>query len=103
MWNINPKLLCDKHLLGEHFEMHLFAGNIRKGRSIKGYIINGLVEVHNINNRHKVLADELLRRGFKHKIPLKIIKSRGGSVDIKRSINDLVKRCSECRKRINSK
>ena len=22
MWMVNPKMLCDQHLLGEHFELH---------------------------------------------------------------------------------
>ena len=34
MWNVDPKLMCNKHLLGEHVEMHMFFGTIQKGISM---------------------------------------------------------------------
>jgi hypothetical protein len=43
MWGINPKKLCNQHLLGEHLEMHMFVGCIKKGISLKGYYENKLV------------------------------------------------------------
>ena len=30
MWMINPKLMCDQHLLGEHGELHKFIPSFRK-------------------------------------------------------------------------
>ena len=30
MWLVPPQLMCDQHLLGEHLEMHMFIGTIRK-------------------------------------------------------------------------
>lgn len=101
MWNVDPKLLCRKHLLGEHLETHYFIGTIRKGKSIKGYITNGLVEVHNILRRHDELAEEMKRRGYKHKSPARECNLwECGCVDSEHNIVELHRRCSECRKRI---
>lgn len=99
MWKVNPRMMCRQHLLGEHLELHMFANNIKLGKRIQGYIDNGLVEVHNIVKRHERLVKEMKRRGFKHKSPISRPKLwKEGSVDVKRSVNDLKKRCKECRK-----
>ena len=79
--------------------MHMFANSIRLKKPIKGYIDNGLVEVHNLIKRHDELAWEMKRRGFKHRSPLGKIKLwKEGKVDVSRSIKDLKKRCKNCRK-----
>lgn len=46
-WNVNPKLLCRNHLLGEHYETHKTAGCIIKNKSLKGYIEKNFLEIHN--------------------------------------------------------
>lgn len=101
MWKVDPKLLCNKHLLGEHVEMHMFVGTIRRGKSIKGFVETGLVEVHSIKERHAELGAEMVRRGFTHKSPLPDYRShRSGRVDVKANIVELSRRCPQCRKRI---
>jgi len=104
MWGVNPELLCDKHLLGEHVEMHMFAGTIRKGISTKGYEETGLVVLSKIRSRHNAIAREMKRRGMNHKSPIdNIVNGRkGGWIDIERNLQDLKRRCRECRKRIES-
>ena len=52
MWMIDPTMLCMKHLLGEHVELHMFVGTINKNKKLDGYRKNGLVEIHNIQSRH---------------------------------------------------
>ena len=97
MWNINPVILCRKHLLGEHLEMHMFVGSIKKERNIKGYIKNGLVEIHNIINRHDILVMEMNRRNMNHKSPIEIIELwNEGYVNIKENEKILFDRCHEC-------
>lgn len=97
MWNIDPSKMCIRHLLGEHVEMHMFVGTINKDKSIKGYIDKGLVEVHNISNRHNELAFELLKRQAIHKSPLPQFKSyKAGYVDIKKNLRELSRRCVNC-------
>jgi len=101
MWKVRPKFLCNKHLLGEHVEMHMFAGVLRKKMKISGYISKGLVEVYNIRKRHDALASEMLRRGMHHQSPLQQVRLyRSGRVDVKNSMRVLAKRCGECRKRM---
>ena len=100
---IDPKFLCRKHLLGEHLECHMLNGCLTKGKSLKGFIENGLIEIRSLYKRHNFLAKEMERRGYNHRTP--IIPSEKwaeikGTVDRKKSINDLTERCYECRKRI---
>lgn len=99
MWCVNPRILCRNHLLGEHLEMHMFAGCILKGKSIKGYIEKGLLEVHKIKTRHDELVSEMLKRGFNHKSPMpKISLWREGFVDINKNLKELSKRCNKCKR-----
>ncbi len=98
MWKVDPTRMCDRHLLGEHNEMHMFVGCILKGKSIAGYISGGLVEVHCIRERHEELAREMLRRGFRHMSPLpEFTKSLAGSVDVEKNTIELRERCQRCR------
>lgn len=97
MWNVDPKRLCNRHLCGEHVEMHMFAGTLMKGKSIQGYVNKGLVESQRIKERHNELAVEMVRRGMNHKSPLNFYTTlQVGSVDVKESLIELTKRCSAC-------
>jgi len=102
MWGVNPALLCDKHLLGEHVEMHMFAGSVRKGISTKGYEQKGLVVLSRIRLRHDALAKEMKRRGMNHRSPMDLIVDgrKGGWLDEKKNLKELKRRCGECRKLI---
>ena len=102
MWKVDPKLMCRQHLLGEHVEMHMFAGCMLKEKSIAGYVCDGLVEIHNLCARHDALAEEMQRRGYRHKSPFQIPEAlmRRGAVDVEANLKELSRRCPECRKRI---
>jgi hypothetical protein len=107
MWGIEPKKLCNQHLLGEHVEMHMFLGCIKKGISLKGYYNNKLVCTNLIKKRHDDLAIEMISRGMKHHSP--IIEEidffrdfKYGEIDLEASINELMIRCSKCRDRLAS-
>lgn len=100
MWMVDPKKLCDRHLLGEHVETHMFVGHIKKRKSLRGYLEKGLVEIHNIYWRHKDLAKEMERRGFKHNSPLDFsYPYEEGRVNVKENVKELCNRCERCRKR----
>lgn len=100
MWNVAPELMCQKHLCGEHVEMHMLAGTIRKGVSIRGYIEGGLVETQHISARHEELAREMQRRGYRHQSPLPaFIVPAAGKVDSSANLRELARRCPECSKR----
>ena len=103
MWGVNPKLLCQKHLLGEHVEMHMFVGTILAGKSLDGYIKKGLVIPKKINERHDELAQEMILRGMNHQSPLDQISIKAnGMIAIEKNKKELIKRCSECRNRIKN-
>jgi hypothetical protein len=104
MWGVDPKILCNKHLLGEHVEMHMFAGCIKKGISLEGYFKNKLVCVNLLKKRHDDLAHEMVSRGIKHNTPMSEIdfsKLKYGEIDVKKNINELISRCPKCKERFD--
>lgn len=99
MWKVEPYLLCRKHLLGEHVECHMILGSYLKGKSLRGYV--RLIELHNVISRHNLLAEEMKHRGYNHKSPMldRHLPSFG-TIHYMEGLNELKKRCRECRKRI---
>jgi hypothetical protein len=105
MWCVNPSILCNQHLLGEHVELHMLIGSISKGRSINGFLINGLVDPSRIKFRHEELATEMLKRGMNHKSPLELVPNYhyiSNPININASLKELEHRCPNCAKRIYS-
>jgi hypothetical protein len=99
---VNPRVMCRQHLLGEHAEIHMFIGTISRGKSVKGYLEKGLLEVHNLYSRHEELVEEMKRRGYNHHSEVeKKWKSteKTGSIDRKKSVDELINRCSNCKRR----
>jgi hypothetical protein len=70
MWNVNPRFLCRAHLLGEHRELHMLAGALRKGVRLQPLVAQGLVEPYAVQARHDLLVAEMEARGFRHRSPL---------------------------------
>lgn len=102
MWGVDPRVLCQKHLLGEHVELHMFVGTIRKGVSLGGYLTKGLLEPHLLEARHRELVAEMESRGIAHRSPLQTYPAQApaGKVDRIANLDELQARCPECRKRI---
>lgn len=99
MWGVDPKFLCRNHLLGEHVEMHMFAGTIRKGISIQGYIDKKLVNPRLIKVRHDILVEEMKSRGYNHNSDLNlddIDDQLFCPLDLENNEKDLKARCSLC-------
>lgn len=99
MWGVNPKYMCNQHLLGEHVEMHMFIGTIRRGKNIDGYIKNKLVNPCLIKERHNELVKEMIKRGMNHKSPMndyEIIFCLNVPIDVKANEQELKKRCKNC-------
>lgn len=107
MWMIHPAQLCNKHLLGEHGELHKFHHNFVKQHRINGRISPVVqIEPASMQFRHDELAVEMLRRGMNHKSPYSMpdLSYLGEKafvkVDPKVSLADLSNRCSKCAERI---
>ena len=105
MWDVDPILMCNQHLRGEHVEMHMFVGTLNKNISIQGYIDKGLLDPLKINKRHDILVDEMLERGGNHKSPLPTYTldrkwEQLSKIDKNYNIWDLCNRCPYCCYRI---
>jgi hypothetical protein len=103
MWMVDPKIMCRKHLLGEHAELHMFVGTIQKGVSLDGYVNRGLVDTSKIKLRHEILVLEMVVRGYRHNSPLIYTDALGvGKVDAANSAAELHRRCPDCAERQNA-
>ena len=107
MWMIDPSILCRKHLLGEHGEIHKHKHNFEKHHSIKGRIYPiVLIEPESMSKRHDELALEMLSRGYNHQSPyeqpdLSHLSGdmRYATADLSYNILDLINRCPDCKER----
>lgn len=100
MWMVDPRIMCRKHLMGEHVELHMLVGSLNKQKSVAGFVAKGLIETASIHNRHKTLVAEMERRGYNHKSPLpSFAPVELGNVDTDKSLQDLTSRCETCRGR----
>lgn len=103
----DPATMCDKHLVAEHHECHVFEGRIRKGMTLDGYITSNLLEPASVRQRHDDLVAEMLRRGFNHKSPMLNVEGLMDlparcltfKIDREAAAAELHSRCPECRKR----
>jgi len=118
---VKPKYMCGAHLRGEHAEIHMFIGALKKQKRMDGFIEEDCLEIISIIGRHKKLAAELNRRsksGNSHKswnLPrtwnqlYKIVKYLPfkyliHTINRKRSQQMLFDRCPDCKARFeNSK
>jgi len=83
VWDVSPKKLCRKHLLGEHRELHALWIILTEGR--KGYskhpeTLRWVGKLAALYRRHEDLVREMERRGYNHKSPLDKNKATGSSV-----------------------
>lgn len=111
MWMLKPTLLCRKHLLGEHNELHMLAGSICKRKSLDGFIRKKLLEPRNLAWRHSMLAEEMRARGYRHASPLQEYEEalslypeyvRTATVDMCAAVADLSARCPDCADRVGT-
>lgn len=103
MWMINPKLLCNQHLLGEHGEIHKFRHNFEKQHNMSKRILLKQIEPAMMESRHNELAEEMLKRGMNHKSPyimpdISYIDKELllMTVNIEENKKDLISRCKKC-------
>jgi hypothetical protein len=71
IWDIEPKYLCRKHLLGEHRELHglwniLTIHDGKGGYSHHPETIRWIGKTSALFNRHEMLVKEFHYRGYKH-------------------------------------
>jgi len=107
MWMVDPRIMCQQHLVGQHHELHMIAGCLAKGRSLRGYMQKGLIEPTNLIKRHNTLVEEMISRKYNHKTPLNFETPKSeisvdellAHVDKEESLRELLSRCPKCTKR----
>ena len=63
MWMISPGLLCNKHLIGEHGDIHKHRHNFVKKHSISGRLSPIVqIEPSSMEKRHDELTLEMEKR-----------------------------------------
>ena len=83
IWDIEPALLCRKHLLGEHRELHAVRSILTQDR--KGYArhpetLRWHGRLAALYTRHESLVAEITRRGYRHATPLDASLAQGYAV-----------------------
>ena len=107
MWMLPPEILCKKHLLGEHGEIHKHKHNFEKRHKIDKRIYPIVqIEPESMASRHDALAQEMIARGYNHQSPYSMpdISSLGNKAKVKANLDynmaDLANRCPEGAKRM---
>jgi len=73
VWDLDPRLLCGRHLLAEHGEIHAVWSVVTENR--KGYSNHPETKrwrgrLKALYLRHEKTAKEMEKRGFRHRSPL---------------------------------
>lgn len=73
IWDLEPVELCDRHLLGEHRELHAIWTILTTGK--RGYANHPETKrwagrLAALYARHEAQAEEMRRRGFRHQSPI---------------------------------
>lgn len=69
IWDLPPKILCRKHLLGEHRELHAMWTVItenKKGYSRHPETLRWVGKLKALYKRHQELVKEMKSRGYRH-------------------------------------
>lgn len=99
MWLVDPAGMCRKHLLGEHVELHMLVGHLKRGKSIQGFVDGGLLDTSKLISRHHEIEVEMAIRGYKHKSSLDYVHDDPkGSVDVEANVHELLRRCDDCKR-----
>jgi hypothetical protein len=85
VWDIETRMLCNSHLLGEHREIHaiwtILTEN-KKGYSHHPETLRWKGKLLALYNRHEVVACEMTNRGFNHKSNLKKELATGSNIQL---------------------
>lgn len=85
IWDIEPKELCRKHLLGEHRELHGLWNILTKHGGVGGYArhpetLRWVGKSKALYTRREALITEFGARGYKHHTPLDKSLAKGKTV-----------------------
>jgi len=100
MWMVEPRLMCDKHLVKEHGDIHTIVWHIRARHAL-----TGKVEPISIRSRHTQLEEEMsLRKPNTKATPLKrftlVRKYKMLIVSASASLVELASSCKDCESKV---
>ena len=84
VWDVEPKLLCRQHLLGEHRELHGLWNILTTHKGVGGYSHHPETrrwtgKLAALHARHEALVEEMTRRGYNHASLLDVGLAEGTS------------------------
>jgi hypothetical protein len=106
---IEPHLMCQQHLLGEHGEIHKHRHNFVKGHRIDGRIEGNAVEPMSMQSRHDELEAEIVKRAIaagreppcspfeQPDLSAYPPEQRNYKIDVEAARAMLLERCEDCR------
>ncbi len=106
IWDIEPEKLCRQHLLGEHRELHAtwsILTNNKKGYREHPEVKRWVGKLKALYNRHELLVEDMLKRGYDHRSPLDVELAVGKEVQdqyvdtIPQQVKILKKKGCDCR------
>jgi len=118
MWiGVDPRDMCDQHLLGEHSEIHQELGHLNAGNFgvVKGHVKRSQFFLSMVGDRHRRVVREMESRGMNHDSPLpdyelleevmrfeRVVKRLVPfSVQLVANVFGLRERCGDCRERMD--
>lgn len=104
VWDVPVEMLCDKHLLGQHLEIHTMHSvivNNKRGYANHPETVRWRNNTEELRLVHDQTVQEMLRRGMKHKSPIDgpraLKRSSYGLVDpINRQIHEIYRKGCQC-------
>ena len=84
IWDIDPRLLCRPHLLGEHRELHGLWNILTRHGGVGGYSAHPETQrwrgkLAALHARHEALVEEMTHRGYQHASELDVDLAEGTS------------------------
>lgn len=98
MWMCEPAILCRQHLLGEHNEIHKHRHIFERGYKLSGRA--GQIEPTAMKTRHDELAEEMIKREYKHNSPYEMPELSAEAMQMKvdkaKALTLLLNKCDKC-------
>lgn len=109
VWDLPVAQLCNKHLVAEHFELHVLWNVLTRG--LRGWAHHPETRrwqgrLKALYRRHEAEAREMLARGLRHASPLDPALATGQARQtehldsLEQQAEILRRRCAECRARL---
>ena len=110
MWAVHPNVMCKRHLMEEHNNLHKFVSMIKRDSDLTRYKEKRFIDPKALPHRHGLIIKEFQKRGIKHSSPLSskdinTVQMDWNEVrhklDSYRDVNELYDKCFQCKRRMD--